>query len=106
MEQLEYIKLYWNYIDDETPIVIFYEIALENERYATRMIEVFSNKKAVPVEENGFEFITETSVPTVDDINKEDEFFAEIISREEFEEAYHCSVYSGNVRFPKEVPNM
>lgn len=44
MNKFEYIKWFWKYIDDETPTLLFYEIDLENERYATRMTEVFSDK--------------------------------------------------------------
>lgn len=100
MNKFEYIKWFWKYIDDETPILLFYEIDLENERYATRMIEVFSDKKAVPVIEEGFEFITEAPVPTIDEINKETEFFAVVISKEEFENAYKSEIYSGDISFP------
>lgn len=39
-KQFEYIKWFWKYIDDETPVILFYEVDLENERYATRMAEV------------------------------------------------------------------
>lgn len=99
--RFEYIKLYWKYIDEETPVLLFYEIDLDGERYATRMTEVFENRKAVPVIEAGFEFITEAPIPTIDEINKEDEFFAEIISREEFEEVYRCCMYSGALKFPE-----
>lgn len=100
MNKFEYIKWFWKYIDDETPILLFYEIDLVNERYATRMTEVFSDKKAVPVTEKGFEFITEAPVPTIDEINKEPEFFALVISKEEFENAYKSEIYSGDISFP------
>lgn len=100
MNKFEYVKWFWKYIDDETPILLFYEIDLENERYATRMTEVFSDKKAVPVIEEGFEFITEAPVPTIEEINKEPEFFAVVISKEEFENAYKSEIYSGDISFP------
>ena len=41
MQKFEYIKLFWEFIDKETPVVIFYEVNLTNEifkRFATRMI--------------------------------------------------------------------
>lgn len=100
MNKFEYIKWFWKYIDDETPILLFYEIDLKNERYATRMTEVFSDKKAVPVTEEGFEFITEAPVPTIEEINKEPDFFAVVISKEEFENAYKSEIYSGDISFP------
>ena len=33
-KKYEYIKWFWKYIDDETPVLLFYEVDLENERYA------------------------------------------------------------------------
>lgn len=100
----EYLKFYWDYIDEETPVVIFYEIDLDNERYATRMTEVFRNRTSVPFVDPGFPFVTEAPVPTVEEINQEAEFFAELISKEEFEEAYHNKQYSGTIQFPKSIP--
>jgi len=101
MKRFEYIKFYWEYICDDTPVVIFYEVDTQNERYATRITEIFADRKAVPVIEDGFEFITEEPVPTVEEINKEDEFYAEIISKENFEKAYNTSLYTGNIDFPE-----
>lgn len=74
IDKFEYIKCYWKYIDDETLIILFYEVNLENERYATRMAEVFVDRKVTS---------------------------AEIISREEFEDVYHFYVYSGDMRLSK-----
>lgn len=102
MNKFEYIKWYWRYIDDETPVLLFYEVDLENERYATRMTEVFIDKSVVPVIEEGFEFVTESPIPTADEIIKEDDdFYAEIISKEEFENVYNSNKYAGNIDFPK-----
>ena len=100
MNKFEYIKWFWKYIDDETPILLFYEIDLENERYATRMTEVFADKRAIPVIEKGFDYITEAPVPTIDEINKEPEFFAVTISKEEFENVYKSEKYTGKISFP------
>lgn len=100
MNKFEYIKWFWKYIDDDTPILLFYEIDLENERYATRITEVFSDKRVIPVIENGFDYVTEAPVPTIDEINKEPEFFAVIISKEEFENVYKTEIYAGEISFP------
>lgn len=101
MDKFQYIKWFWKYIDDKTPILLFYEVDLENERYATRMTEIFADKSAVPLIETGFEFITEAPVPTIEEINKEHEFYAEIISKKEFENVYKSKVYSGDINFPE-----
>ncbi len=101
MDRFEYIKCFWKYIDNETPVLLFYEVDLENERYASRMTEVFSDGSAVPCIEEGFEFITEAPVPTVEQINREPEFYAERISKEEFEKVYEDDKYMGDITFPK-----
>lgn len=100
MKRFEYIKCFWKFIDKETPVLIFYEVDLENERYATRMVEVFWDKTAKRVIEEGFDFITEAPVPKIEEINKEAEFNAEIISKEEFESVYNAKEYLGNIDFP------
>lgn len=101
MNKFEYIKWFWKHNNDDFPNLLFYEIDLENERYATRMIEVFSDKRAIPVIEKGFDFITEEPVPTIDEINIEPEFYAMIISKEEFENVYKSEKYAGYIIFPK-----
>lgn len=100
MNKFEYLKVYWKYIDTETPVIMFYEVDLENQRYAARIAEIYIDKKIIPIIESGFEFVTEQPVPTVNEINKDDEFFAEIISQDEFEHIYNSSFYSGSVDFP------
>lgn len=101
MYKFEYIKWYWKYTDDETPVILFYEVDLENERYATRMVEVFCDKSVRSVKEEGFNFVTEACVPSVQEINREPEFSAEIISKTEFEEVYNSKKYKGDIEFPK-----
>lgn len=101
VKRFEYIKWFWKYIDAQTPVLLFYEVDLENERYATRMAEVFSDKTAKHVMEEGFEFVTEAPIPEIKEINREPEFFAEIISREEFEDVYNSNKYLGSKEFPK-----
>jgi hypothetical protein len=71
MAKFEYIKWFvkdYNY--DMAPVLI-YEVDLENERYATRMIEIYEDRRIKKVEEPGFEFITEAPVPTIQEINIE-----------------------------------
>ena len=101
MSGFEYIKCFWKFIDAETPVLLFYEVDLENERYATRMIEVYSDKSVNSVVEEGFDFVTEAPIPTVEEINQEPEFYAAIISGNEFERVYHAKKYPGNIDFPQ-----
>lgn len=101
IKKFEYIKWFWKYIDEETPVLLFYEVDLENERYATRMVEVFNDKTVKPVIEEGFDFVTDAPIPMVDEINREPEFCAEIILKAEFEEVYSSKKYKGRIEFPK-----
>lgn len=101
MERYEYIKCNWNYIDDETPVILFYEVDLEKERYATRMIEVFSNGRISLGLEEGCEFVTEAPVPKVDEINRDKAFLAQVITKEEFEKTYHLHEYLENLGLSK-----
>ena len=100
MGRFEYVKWFWKHEDDRFPVVIFYEADTENGRYATRMTEVYADRRAVPVIEEGFKFITETPIPTTAEINAESEFFAVNITKEEFEAVYHSDRYECDIGFP------
>lgn len=98
-ERYEYIKWYVN--EDNFPL-LFYEVDTENDRYATRMTEVYPDGKIINVTENS-EFVTEAPVPTVNLINADKDFYAEHITKEEFEEIYKSSFYTEDISFPKQV---
>ena len=95
MEKFEYIKLYWQhdpaYSSSTDPVVMFYEVDTENGRFATRMANVFKDRTCFPKIDEDAEFVTEDPVPTVEEFNVElppefkDRFFAETISKEDFE---------------------
>lgn len=51
--------------DKDEGFLLFYEVDLDNDRYATRMIEVYKDGSVHPIVEDGFDFITETSLPTI-----------------------------------------
>ena len=101
MNKFEYKRSFWKYIDEETPIMLFYEVDLNNDRYATRMCEVYTDRTIIPVVEPGFEFVTEAPVPTVYEINLDSQFYAELISKDEFEKIYKAKKYMGDINFPK-----
>ena len=58
------------------------------------MIEIHKDGSVNPIEEEGFEFITEAPVPTIEEINAEPEWHAELISEIEFEKIYVSSHYT------------
>ena len=89
MGRFEYLKWNGKQSGAEDEFLLFYEVDLENERYATRMAEVQKDGSVKQVVEDGFEFVTETPVPTINEINSEPEWQAELITKEEFEEVYN-----------------
>ena len=43
--RMEYVKLFWKHNFSDEPVVIFYEVNLENERSAIRSIDIFADGK-------------------------------------------------------------
>ena len=89
MQKYEYIKIFCRYPDDEIPAVFFYEVDTENERYAVRMAEIYHDGKIKRVIDDNSEFVTEAPVPDTDFFNSQEEFYAENISKKEFEIIYN-----------------
>lgn len=84
----EYISCNWKHNFKEEPVTFLYEVDLDEERYATRIIEVFADGHTNNLQDKEWKFVTEEPVPSVNDINKGEcgeEFSACIISKEEFE---------------------
>lgn len=93
MGRFEYIKWRGLQKDGSEDFLLFYEVDLDNDRYATRMIEIYKDGSVNPVVEEDFEFITEAPVPTIEEINTDPEWHAELISEIEFEKIYVSSHY-------------
>lgn len=102
MHKMEYIKCFWKYIDKETPILIFYELDLDEERYATMIIDIFPDRHIEKSEDKINIFVSEAPCPTVEEINKMDEFKAFVISKQEFEVLWSDSSqkYKDSIGFP------
>lgn len=87
----EYIKCDWKHNFEEEPVTMLYEVDLDEERYATRMIEIFADEHINCIQEKDWKFVTEAPVPTVNDINRGEcgeEFSACVILKEEFEKIW------------------
>lgn len=87
---MEYIKCFWNYIDNETPIICFYEVDNNNERYITRVIDIFYDG-SIKTTVDYVNFVSEAPCPTIDEINEMDEFYSYNIDKEEFEYVWENS---------------
>ena len=101
MDRYEYIKWYVKDFHGEYAPLLFYEVDKDQERYATRMAEVYDDYSIKQVIDSGSAFVTEAPVPTVSGINTDSDYFAELISREEFDAVYNSSRYDGSILFPR-----
>ena len=101
MDRYEYIKWYVKDFHVEYAPVLFYEVDKDQERYVTRMAEVYDDYSIKQVIDSGSAFVTEAPVPTVSEINTDSDYFAELISREEFDAVYNSSRYDGSILFPR-----
>jgi hypothetical protein len=101
MHKMEYIKCFWQYIDRQTPVLCFYEVDKEEERYTTRNIDIFIDGNIEKLGEYE-DFVSEAPCPTIEEINEMGEFKAFSITRQEFEEVWnqHSQKYKGKLDFP------
>lgn len=83
---MEYVKYYWEYIDEETPVLIFAE--LDEERYSTRQADVFSDRH-IEILGDKEEYVSEAPYPSNDEINDMGEFKIFNISKSEFEHVWN-----------------
>ena len=64
----EYLKLYWKHTSEkeaEEPVVIIYEVDLQEERYATRLIDIFADYHTENTEDKAWGFVTDAPILTV-----------------------------------------
>ncbi len=94
---MEYVKYYWDYIDMQTPILIFAE--LDEERYSTRQIEIFPDRH---IEYLGIHeaYVSEEPYDSNEEINNMGEFQIFNISQLEFETLWNprLDFYTGHLK--------
>lgn len=97
---IEYIQLFMEYESDDMPVIYFYEVDLNDNRFALRQMEVFADR-TVKIENDLYHDVIEVCpIPTVDEFNTKvwgEGFYAAIISKEEFDEIWNTRIYSGNL---------
>lgn len=94
---IEYIQLFVEYESDDLPMVYFYEVDLNNERFSLRDIEVFMDRTVKRIDDPYCDVIEDYPIPTVDELNAKiwgDGFYARIISKEEFDKIWITGIYS------------
>lgn len=91
MSKVEYIKLFWKHNFSDEPVVIFYEVDLENERLANRTIDIFADRKTKNNADLYEGAIETVPIPTVKEFNSGvygEEFNACLMTGEEFERVW------------------
>ncbi len=95
--EIEYIKLFMEYESDDLPLVYFYEVNLQDNRFILREIEVFIDR-TVKLDDDPYRDVIEMCpIPTVNELNAKvwgEGFYAKIISKEEFEEIWNTGIYN------------
>ena len=97
---IEYIQLFMEYESDDMPMVYFYEVNLDDDRFALRAIEVFVNRMVKIYNDLYCDVMEACPIPTVDELNAKvwgEGFYAVIISKEKFEEIWNTGIYSGSL---------
>lgn len=97
---IEYIQLFMEYESDDMPMVYFYEVDLNDDRFALREIEVFVNR-TVKVDNDPYcDVIEACPIPRVDELNAKvwgEGFYATTISKNEFDEIWNSGIYNGSL---------
>lgn len=101
MSQFEYIKLFWEHELNHEPVVILYEVNLDNERLALRSIDIFADRSVKKID-NLYEGVIElVPIPTVEELNSHvwgNEFYACFMSKLEFETIWKDCFYTGDLK--------
>ena len=93
---IEYVKLFWHHEKNEDPVVILYKVHTENERLASKSIDVFSDRKTKNIDDLYEGAIEITPIPEIEEFNAGvwgKEFYACVITEEEFEETWKAGFY-------------
>lgn len=90
---MEYIKLFWEHDLEDEPVVIYYEVDVENERMAVRSIDLFRNGETENISDFYRDVIEILPIPTAEAFNAGEYgqvFRACLITREEFEKVWNA----------------
>ena len=88
------------YESDDLPMVYFYEVDLNDDRFALREIEIFADRTVKLENDLYCDVIEVCPIPTVDEFNTNvwgEGFYATIISKEEFDEIWNTRNSSKNL---------
>ena len=94
---IEYIQLFMEYESDDMPMVYFYEVDVNNDRFALRAIEIFVDRTVKFYNDLYCDVVEVCPIPTVDELNERvwgEGFYATIISKGKFNEIWNTGIYN------------
>lgn len=97
---MEYIQVFMEYESDDMPMVYFYEVNLNGERFALRAMEVFVNRNIKMYGDLYCDVIEACPIPTIDELNAKawgEGFYAAAVSKEEFNGIWNTGIYRGSL---------
>lgn len=97
---IEYIKLFMKYESEDMPIVYFYEVDLDDNRFCCRAIEIFASRRVHLICNLYGNVIETVPIPTKEEFNANiwgSGFRAFVVSQSEFEKVWESGIYNGNL---------
>lgn len=94
---IEYIQLFMEYESDDMPMVYFYEVDVNDDRFALRAIEIFVDRTVKFYNDLYCDVVEVCPIPTVDELNEKvwgEGFYATIISKDKFDEIWNTGIYN------------
>ena len=94
---IEYIQLFMEYESDDMPMVYFYEVDVNDDRFALRAIEIFVDRTVKFYNDLYCDVVEVCPIPTVDELNEKvwgEGFYATIISKGKFDEIWNTGIYN------------
>ena len=67
---IEYIQLFMEYESDDMPMVYFYEVDVNDDRFALRAIEIFVDRTVKFYNDLYCDVVEVCPIPTVDELNE------------------------------------
>ena len=99
-DHVEYLKLFMEYESEDMPVVYFYEVDLEDDRFCRRAIEVFADRKVDLIEDLYCDVIESVPIPTKEEFNSNvwgEGFQAYVVPKGEFEKVWESGCYEGSL---------
>ncbi|HEX7760857.1 MAG TPA: hypothetical protein VF459_15230 [Caulobacteraceae bacterium] len=83
---MRYIRAFWRHDHDDDPVELWFE--LDADCYEVRKVDIFrdgSRQRASAGQQRGSTVLSERPIPSLEELNAQDEFEAFEMSREDFE---------------------